>query len=62
MMKKIILYESDSTKTEHKQALKLYNQICTYLFEQEYGDLRYNEKLKKQLQETAKELKNIIKL
>ena len=36
-----------STKTEHKQALKLYNQICTYLFEQEYGDLRYNEKLKK---------------
>lgn len=49
-----------STKTEHKQALKLYNQICTYLFEQEYGDLRYNEKLKKQLQETAKELKKIL--
>lgn len=49
-----------STKTEHKQALKLYNQIYTYLFEQEYGDLRYNEKLKKQLQETAKELKKIL--
>ena len=30
-----------STKTEHKQALKLYNQICTYLFEQEYGELKY---------------------
>ena len=49
-----------SAKTEHKQALKLYNQICTYLFEQEYGDLRYNEKLKKQLQETAKELKKTL--
>lgn len=49
-----------STKTTHKQALKLYNQIVTYLFEQEFGDLRNNDKLKKTLQETAKQLKLIL--
>ena len=30
-----------STKTKAKDTLKLYNMINTYLFEQEYGDLRY---------------------
>ena len=29
-----------STKTKAKDTLKLYNMINTYLFEQEYGDLK----------------------
>ena len=49
-----------TVNTKAKATLKLYNQLTSYLFEQEYGDLRYNEKLKKQLQETAKELKKIL--
>lgn len=33
-----------SCKTKAKAALKLYNQIITYIFEQEYGELEGNSK------------------
>ena len=30
-----------STNTKAKATLKLYNQLTSYLFEQEYGELKY---------------------
>lgn len=36
-----------SCKTKARAALKLYNQIITYIFEQEYGELEGNSKAQK---------------
>jgi hypothetical protein len=48
-------------KTKAKAALKLYNSIYSYLFEQECEELRYNSKAKDALTNAADALKVIIK-
>lgn len=49
-----------SCKTKAKAALKLYNQIITYIFEQEYGELEGNSKAQNALVEAKKALAEIM--
>lgn len=50
-----------SCKTKAKASLKLLNQISSFLFEQEFDELKGNPKAKKALEEARKELSEIIK-
>ena len=49
-----------SCKTKARAVLKLYNQIITYIFEQEYGELEGNSKAQKALVEAKKALAEMI--
>lgn len=49
-----------SCKTKAKASLKLFNQIASYLFEQEYDELKGNNKAKNALTEAKKALAEII--
>lgn len=49
-----------SCKTKAKASLKLFNQIASFLFEQEYGELKGNSKAKSALTEAKKVLAEII--
>lgn len=49
------------TKTKAKASLKLYNQINSYLFEQEYDELRDSPKVKLALIEARQKLAELIK-
>lgn len=49
------------TKTKAKASLKLYNQINSYLFEQEYDELKDNPKVKESLIDAKKALSTLIK-
>lgn len=49
-----------SGKTKAKASLKLYNQIASFLFEQEYCELKGNSKAKDSLTEAKKALAEII--
>lgn len=48
-------------KTKAKASLKLYNQIASYLFEQEYDELKGNNTAKEALIKAGNELSKIIK-
>lgn len=50
-----------SCKTKAKASLKLYNQIASYLFEQEYDELRNHPKEKLALVSAKQALAEIIK-
>lgn len=51
-----------STNTKAKATLKLYNQLTSYMFEQEYGELKYaNQSNIKALKAAQKALSIIIK-
>lgn len=50
-----------SAKTKAKASLKLYNQISSYMFEQEYDEMRGNSRIKSVLDEARKTLAEIIK-
>lgn len=50
-----------SVKTKAKASLKLYNQISSYMFEQECDEMRGNSKIKSVLDEAKKTLADIIK-
>lgn len=50
-----------SAKTKAKASLKLYNQISSYMFEQEYDEMRGNSRIKNVLDEAKKTLAEIIK-
>lgn len=50
-----------SCKTKAKASLKLYNQISSYMFEQEYDEMRGNSRIKNVLDEAKKTLAEIIK-
>ena len=53
---------SVSTNTKAKATLKLYNQLTSYMFEQEYGELKYaNQSNIKALKAAQKALSIIIK-
>ena len=47
--------------TRYKEALKLFNHINTYLFEQECGELKDSPKVKATLSNVARELAKLIK-
>lgn len=47
-------------KTKAKASLKLFNHISSYLFEQEYDELKGNERAKYLLNEAKKVLYDII--
>ena len=47
-------------KTKAKASLRLYNQISSFLFEQEFGELKDNPKAKLSLQEANRHLAEII--
>lgn len=47
-------------KTKAKASLKLFNQIASFLFEQEYGELKGNSKAQNALIEAKKALAEII--
>ena len=50
-----------STNTKAKATLKLYNQLISYMFEQEYGELKYaNQSNIKALRAAQKALSTII--
>lgn len=49
-------------KTKAKATLKLYNQISSYMFEQEYDEMRGNSRVKSALDEAKKILAEIIKM
>lgn len=49
-----------SCKTKAKASLKLFNQISSFLFEQEYDELKGNNKAKNALTEAKKALAEII--
>lgn len=49
------------TKTKAKASLKLYNQINSFLFEQEYEELRNSPKVKLALIEAKQKLAELIK-
>lgn len=51
-----------SCKTKAKASLKLYNQISSYIFEQEYDEMRGNSRIKSVLDEARKTLADIIKI
>ena len=48
-------------RTKAKAALRLYNQIASYLFEQEVGELRDHPRVKNALQEAKRHLTELIK-
>lgn len=50
-----------SCKTKAKASLKLYNQIVSFLFEQEYDELRNSPKVKLALIEAKRKLAELIK-
>lgn len=50
-----------SAKTKAKASLKLYNQISSYMFEQEYDEMRGNSRIKSVLDEAKRTLTDIIK-
>lgn len=50
-----------SAKTKAKASLKLYNRISSYMFEQEYDEMRGNSRIKNVLDEARKALADIIK-
>lgn len=50
-----------SVKTKAKASLKLYNQISSYMFEQDCNEMRGNSKIKSVLDEARKTLADIIK-
>ena len=50
-----------SAKTKAKASLKLYNQISSYMFEQEYDEMRGNSRIKSVLDEARKTLAEIMK-
>lgn len=50
-----------NAKTKAKASLKLYNQISSYMFEQEYDEMRGNSRIKNVLDEAKKTLAEIIK-
>lgn len=50
-----------SVKTKAKASLKLYNQISSYMFEQDCNEMRGNSKIKSVLDEAKKTLADIIK-
>lgn len=50
-----------SCKTKAKASLKLLNQISTYLFEQEFDELRGQSGVISALQKAQKELSKLIK-
>lgn len=47
-------------KTKAKASLKLFNQIASFLFEQEYDELKDNNKAKNALTEAKRALAEII--
>lgn len=47
-------------KTKAKASLRLYNQISSFLFEQEFGELKDNPKAKLALQDANRHLAEII--
>lgn len=49
------------TKTKKKASLKLYNQINSFLFEQEYDELRNSPKIKLILIDASRALAELIK-
>lgn len=49
-----------SCKTKARASLKLFNQISSFLFEQEYDELKGNNKAKNALTEAKKALAEII--
>lgn len=49
------------TNTKNKASLKLYNQIVSFLFEQEYDELRNSPKVKLALIEAKQKLAELIK-
>lgn len=49
-----------SCKTKAKASLKLFNQISSFLFEQEFDELKGNNKAKNALTEAKKALAEII--
>ena len=50
-----------STSTKAKATLKLYNQLTSYMFEEEYGELKYaNQSNIKALRAAQKALSTII--
>ena len=49
-----------SCKTKAKASLKLFNQVSSFLFEQEYDELKGNNKAKNALTEAKKALAEII--
>lgn len=49
------------TNTKNKASLKLYNQIASFLFEQEYDELRNSPKVKLALIEAKQKLAELIK-
>lgn len=48
-------------KTKAKASLKLYNQISSYIFEQEYDEMRNSPKVKLALIEAKQALAELIK-
>lgn len=48
-------------KTKAKASLKLYNQIASYIFEEEFGEMQGNSKIKGALDRTREALIEIIK-
>lgn len=50
-----------STRTKAKASLKLYNQISSYMFEQECEEMKGNSRIKNVLDEARKTLADIIK-
>ena len=48
-------------KTKAKASLRLYNQITSYLFEQEFNELRDHPRVKNALQEAKRHLTELIK-
>lgn len=47
-------------RTKAKASLRLYNQISSFLFEQEFGELKDNPKAKLALQDAKRYLADII--
>lgn len=50
-----------SCKTKAKATLKLYNQISSYMFEQEYDEMKGNSRIKSVLDNAKNTLAEIIK-
>lgn len=50
-----------SAKTKAKASLKLYNQISSYMFEQEHNEMQGNSRIKNVLDEAKKTLVEIMK-
>lgn len=50
-----------SCRTKAKASLKLYNHISSYMFEQEYDEMKGNSRIKNVLDEARKTLAEIVK-